>query len=652
MALILTAGMVTDAATGDPVAAYISVNDYFPAYCDPLVGDYHKYVLPGTYTVAARANGYETQVIENVVVEENSTGIANFVLQPADGQYGYKIVSSRIPGTNANDESYTPAALGAPDDINYSIGKNGWVLIDLQYTVLDGPGNDITVYEGDETEEGFTCFASQGPDGPWVNLGDGEGTTGFDLGSANTPEARYLKVVDDGDGSANIPDAGFDLDAIEGVDEIEGVYITILGVEISDNGGNGNGYIDPGETVTMDIIIRNNGSEIANNIIGSIGSESMFVTIDDGMAEFGSLAFGESSDGSYTLTTSELTPNSHVFTIDLELQANSGSYNKTYEFVFSVGQMIEDWESGDFDLYDWTFAGNQPWLISESSPYQGSYCVESGNIGDSQNSELSISLEVTANGEISFARKVSSETGYDYLMFYIDNIQMGQWSGDMDWEELSYPVTAGSHTFKWIYNKDSYVSSGQDRGWIDQIIFPPIAAGNLGTLSGIVTDASTDLPIESAMVGGVYPTAPDGTYSFEIIPGDFEICAYHEDYDLLCLTATIIANETTTLDFELVPATSVPNHETKLITLHNFPNPFSNKTIITTEIEENANLICEIMDMNGGLVTMLFNGNVKKGTFTVEWDGTNKQGKRVSPGIYFCKIQSGNRLGFHKLVYH
>jgi hypothetical protein len=645
-------GLVTDAETGDPVAAFIFVDDYYPAYCDPVGGDYHKYVLPGTYTVKAVANGYETQVIEDVVVEENSTGIASFSLQPIDGQYGYMIISSRIPDNNYDDEGDTPAALGPPDEINYSIGKSGWVIIDLQFPVLDGPGDDITVYEGDETEEGYICFTAEDPDGPWFNLGVGEGTSGFDLGNANVPEARYFKILDDGDGNGAIADAGFDLDAIEGVDEIEGVYITILGVEINDETGNGNGYIDPGETITMTVTIRNNGNEEADNIIGSIDTESPFVTIDEGMAEFGSLAFGESSDGSYIFTTSELTPTSYVFTIILELQANNGSYNNTYEFTYSVGQMIEDWETGTFDLFEWTHGGNQPWTISETTPYQGSYCVESGNINDSQNSEFSISLEVTANGDISFARKVSSETGYDFLEFYIDNNRMGQWSGEMTWEEVSYPVMAGTHAFKWIYIKDTYVSSGQDRAWIDQIIFPPIAAGNLGTLSGTVTDAATGLPIEGAIVGGVYSTDEDGTYSFEIIPGNFEICAYHENYEMLCLDVTITANEISILDFELVSTTGITDINTDRIFLQNFPNPFSDKTLITTDLKEDENLICEIFDINGELVISLFKGNITKGTFQIEWDGTNSHGIEVTPGIYFCKIRSDNKSGLIKLVYH
>jgi hypothetical protein len=35
----------------------------------------------------------------------------------------------------------------------------------------------------------------------------------------------------------------------------------------------------------------------------------------------------------------------------------------------------------------------------------------------------------------------------------------------------------GQHIFKWSYEKDGYVDSGEDCGWIDYVVFPPAASG-------------------------------------------------------------------------------------------------------------------------------------------------------------------------------
>ncbi|MBK6346613.1 MAG: carboxypeptidase regulatory-like domain-containing protein [Bacteroidales bacterium] len=147
--------------------------------------------------------------------------------------------------------------------------------------------------------------------------------------------------------------------------------------------------------------------------------------------------------------------------------------NHTFNFQLEESTAWS-FESGTFEP-SWTFSGNAPWTISTESPYDGLYCSKSGAIGNSQNSDMSIELFLTSGGNVSFFRKVSSESGYDYLTFYIDGVQQGQWSGTVAWGEVSYTVAAGLHTFKWSYSKDVGVIGGSDCAWIDYIIFPPVA---------------------------------------------------------------------------------------------------------------------------------------------------------------------------------
>ncbi|MEE8411639.1 MAG: M14 family zinc carboxypeptidase [Acidobacteriota bacterium] len=52
-------GIVSDSATGVPVAAEIRVDaDPFAVYTDPDLGDYHRIVMPGSYTLEISAPGY------------------------------------------------------------------------------------------------------------------------------------------------------------------------------------------------------------------------------------------------------------------------------------------------------------------------------------------------------------------------------------------------------------------------------------------------------------------------------------------------------------------------------------------------------------------------------------------------------------------
>jgi hypothetical protein len=68
--------------------------------------------------------------------------------------------------------------------------------------------------------------------------------------------------------------------------------------------------------------------------------------------------------------------------------------------------------------------------------------------------------------------KVSSEQQWDYLKFYIDGAEKDRWSGEQDWLQVSFPVTAGTRTFEWIYEKDVMMSEGSDTVWLDDIVFP------------------------------------------------------------------------------------------------------------------------------------------------------------------------------------
>ena len=64
-------GIVTDAETGEPVYAQVLIEgNSQPVFTDPDLGDYHRMLLPGAYTVVVSAPGYQTRRIEGIVVGE------------------------------------------------------------------------------------------------------------------------------------------------------------------------------------------------------------------------------------------------------------------------------------------------------------------------------------------------------------------------------------------------------------------------------------------------------------------------------------------------------------------------------------------------------------------------------------------------------
>lgn len=212
-------GVVTDSLTESPVKAAIFVGSYYPVYTDAQLGDYHKYVMSGAYTITVKASGYETKTITGVSVPPQGAVTTDIRLARAPGRFAYRTIVTNIPyfpsSGNYSDESYVPGVIGPPDSVNYSLGRSGYIIIDMGDTIYDGTGSDFNVIEGDMTPEGYFCHVSQTMDGPWTSLGSGTGTTEFDLSAGPVSGIRYVKITDDGDGITNANDAGFDLDAIE-----------------------------------------------------------------------------------------------------------------------------------------------------------------------------------------------------------------------------------------------------------------------------------------------------------------------------------------------------------------------------------------------------------------------------------------------------
>jgi hypothetical protein len=114
---------------------------------------------------------------------------------------------------------------------------------------------------------------------------------------------------------------------------------------------------------------------------------------------------------------------------------------------------------------------NAAWAVVSDSTYSGTYGLRAGAIADSQISSISYMGNFTA-GMVSFARRVSSQGGFDFLKFYIDGVEQGSWSGEVAWGVVSYAITAGNHTVKWEYSKDSGATSGSDTAWIDEVYLP------------------------------------------------------------------------------------------------------------------------------------------------------------------------------------
>ncbi|MDT8394550.1 MAG: C25 family cysteine peptidase [Bacteroidales bacterium] len=315
----------------------------------------------------------------------------------------------------------------------------------------------------------------------YVDINDNFGDYGtIGAGTISAPLNEFAFVVDD-----SIPDqhiVEFNLDISDDSKQSWSASFNVTlnapvleaGTMSIDDGstGNGNSFLDPGETATLSFGVLNNGHSTAPETEAFLSTESPWITINSNTAVVGDLEPGAIAYAGFGISVHEDTPLGTL--VEFTYTATSGAYAVVENYSSTVGLMVEDWETGDFENFNWQFAGNMPWVIDNANPYEGSYCSKSGDISDGQKSELYLTIEVLADGDLSFYRKVSSEAEWDFLRFYIDNDMAGEWSGVLDWEMVSFPVSQGIHTFSWVYEKDAYLSGGEDCAWVDYIVFPPV----------------------------------------------------------------------------------------------------------------------------------------------------------------------------------
>jgi hypothetical protein len=92
--------------------------------------------------------------------------------------------------------------------------------------------------------------------------------------------------------------------------------------------------------------------------------------------------------------------------------------------------------------------------------------------------------------------------------------------------------------------------------------------------------------------------------------------------------------------------TSVPE---KFALHQNYPNPFNPSTKIkfdipaSESISKNVNI--KIFDISGREVKVLYNGELKSGSYETEFDASG-----LSSGVYFCSMIAGNFTETIKLI--
>lgn len=386
---------------------------------------------------------------------------------------------------------------------------------------------------------------------------------------------------------------------------------TRLGFDaVTVSGGNNNGVLDPGETGTLQITLRNFGRTAGTGVSATLSCANPAITIIDGTATFPNIipgAQGVSVAPHFQVLASGGAAGSIPFTLTI---ACSEEDSQTSTFPLFIGPTLTVYEQG-FEASDggWTHGGTvDDWRratprtkYSKPDPVHaasGLYCFgndlnETGSYNTLYENNANSYLEspvINCSGRtgvrLSFRRFLTVEEGlYDHGRLKVNGTEIfgnptnGNFR-DTGWETLVYDISSIADNNPSVRVRFETTSDGGLRfgGWaVDDIrIFVP------------------DTPAADAQEAMLAPAA-------------------------LGLAAV--------------------------------PNPFNPVTTIRLAVPSPGGTPeVSILDPSGRRVGSIDTGRLAPGIHTFEWSGRDDAGRPLASGVYFVRAALGSESTVHRLV--
>jgi len=471
-----------------------------------------------------------TNRIPVIVKDENGNGMYNFECRLFKGE---ELIA--LANTDANGEAELRFAAVNNNDVLdlYITGMNGWsqhlelgfdnancahVLFD-SYSLND-PDGQVDFNEDQTLNMTFrnvgnlaanNVTATLSCEAPYINITQNTANVGSvgSYSSVSLDNAFAFIVSDD------VPDqtvVTFTLTCTNGSEIWESQFdITLnapdfgrIATVLEEVEGNGNGIANTGETITLHFTGKNTGHSLAPNTVFGVYCSAPEIVFENNFFSIGDLSVDETFSVDFTLSIVGIRT---ATAYELILATYSGNYIVYDSYFLNVDSEMEDFETGDFSKFDWQFEGEGGWEIVHNGTFEGQFCAHTTEMDHNCQAVMSLDYNFSCDNEISFYVRTSTETGYDFLNFYVDDERMGRWAGETGWTLVSYMIPQGSHTLTWSYIKDGGATGGQDCVWVDYIVLPPM---------DVVLDVEEDGPSTGSGTFALYPNPTHRDFTIEL----------------------------------------------------------------------------------------------------------------------------------------
>ncbi len=476
----------------------------------------------------------------------------------------------------------------------------------------------------------------------------------YDLSNIPMGTVTYLRFRQTSD--VSITHEGWYIDDIAVTPPAIPPVLALTQLTIVDSSGNNNGIMDPGESIILQLGLRNDGGSGVSGLTGTLRTSSPYIHMVDSVASFGTLDPGSQGSGEFAFDVDSATPVPQNIDFVLLFNGNGGNYIDSIQFTLTVGD-VRALPTGP-DAYGYRIFEHQDnanvsfdWIeIDPNSGGNGTVI----NLGDDMTETISLpfnftyyghsytQLSVCSNGWIALGRTTVSTLSNTTLPNTDEPNAMiaGVWD-DLNPHAggaVSYYYDQTEHYVVIEYRNVPHFGHNDQLENFEFILYDPQYYPSSTGDGMIKIQYLTEPTQQDYTIGLENETGTIGlTYFFDGTPDEHA-------FGVTDSTALIIVTDTTvgvaegqhgTLKFALFPVS---------------PNPFRGMTNISFAIPHNSRVKLAIYDITGRMVTKLVDGNLAAGRYTMRWDGRSKTGAKISSGVYFVRLETKFGTRTSKLV--
>jgi hypothetical protein len=516
----------------------------------------------------------------------------------------------RFAGMIVDDDS-TGLSRGDGDGI-IDAGETIELTVQVENRMLTTCNNVALVLSTDDTLitiSSDSSFRSTMPAGGTVNF------TGFVMESNPLTPDGHRTLVDMimTDNQAHIWYDSFELEIAAPAPACASYQI----MEIGEN-GNGNGWVDPGETVELNLLTRNSGGQTIRNMYAYMQVLAGDVAVTNDRVEYDDIEAGERaySQMPFSFTVGNSQPDQQPLLLEIkyyisEMEISNSVIAVPMSFGYNTTFNFES-ETSALRTYAVNDAYRNAWHWSTQFAYSGIGSekfgdVAQGNYPPMADGALEFPLfPIGANATLSLYHKIDAEIGYDGGIVEADT--GAGWS--LLTPESGYPYTAGDNGSFPAY---SPCFSGTS-DWTALDFDLPGAAGADWRFAKIRFRFGSDGGVE-----GMGWFLDNVTFISSSLP------------------VTLPASQPPLPgDFALLPA---------------YPNPFNATTRIEFAVPPgvSGNVALEIFNILGQRVATLWQGN-SPGRQVIYWSGADAGGRSLGTGLYFVRLNAPQFHQSRKLI--